>query len=181
SGLFEPERLVPRRRLLPALVCLASTACGYHVAGKANLMPKRIETIAIPEWGNVTRRYKLSEGLSAAVTREFISRTHYHIVTDPSQADAVLTGAVINFFSYPTIFDPVTGRASGVEAIVVLQVKLTDRTDSKVLFDRPNFEVRERYEISVDPRAYFEESDVAMQRLSRDVARSVVSGVLENF
>jgi hypothetical protein len=165
-----------------ALACLASaTSCGYHVAGKANLIPKRIETIAVPEWGNVTRRYKLSEGLTAAVTREFISRTRFHIVADPGQADAILTGAVINFFSYPTVFDPVTGRASGVEVIVVLQVKLTDRTNNKALFDRPNFEVRERYEISVDPRAYFDESDVAVQRLCRDVARSVVSGVLENF
>jgi hypothetical protein len=64
---------------------------------------------------------------------------------------------------------------------VVLQVKLTDRSDNKVLFERPNFEVRERYEISTDPRAYFEESDVALDRLSRDVARSIVSAVLENF
>ena len=50
-----------------------------------------------------------------------------------------------------------------------------------MLFTRPSFEVRERYEISVDPRAYFEESDPAMERLSRDVARSVVSAILENF
>jgi len=60
-------------------------------------------------------------------------------------------------------------------------VTLTDRSDGKVLFSRPNLEVRERYEISVDAKTYFEESDVAMERLSRDVARSVVSAVLENF
>jgi hypothetical protein len=157
------------------------TSCGYHVAGKADLIPKNIKTIAVPEWGNVTRRYKLSENITAAVTREFISRTRYHIVTNPSEADAILTGAVINFFSYPTIYDPKTGRASGVEVIVVLQVKLTDKTTNKVLVDRPNFELRERYEVAIDPLAYFDESDVALQRLSRDVARSVVSAVLENF
>jgi hypothetical protein len=33
----------------------------------------------------------------------------------------------------------------------------------------------------VDPNAYFEESDAAMDRLSRDVARTVVSGILEKF
>jgi hypothetical protein len=42
-------------------------------------------------------------------------------------------------------------------------------------------EVRERYEIAVDPNAYFEESDVAVERLSHNVARSVVSAVLEAF
>lgn len=162
--------------LLPLL-----SSCGYHVAGKAGLVPERIHTLAIPEFGNVTRRYKVSEGITNAVTREFISRTRFHIVADPSQAEAILTGAVINFLSYPTVVDPASGRAAGVQVVVILQVKLTDRSDNKVLFERQNFEVRERYEISIDPRAYFEESDVAMDRLSRDVARSVVSAVLENF
>jgi hypothetical protein len=172
----------PRRSLIALFFLLsAAFSCGYHVSGKADLIPKRVQTIAVPAWGNTTRRYKLSENITAAVTREFISRTHYQIITDPGQADAILTGAVINYFSYPTIFDPVTGRASGVEVIVVLQMKLTDRSDNKVLLDRPNFEVRERYEISIDPRAYFDESDLALQRVSRDVARSVVSAVLENF
>ena len=64
---------------------------------------------------------------------------------------------------------------------VILQVTLTDRSNNATLFSRPNLEARERYEISVDPRAYFEESDVAMERLSRDVARQVVSAILENF
>ena len=42
-------------------------------------------------------------------------------------------------------------------------------------------EFRERYEVSVDPSAYLEESDAALTRLSRDVARTVVSAVLERF
>jgi hypothetical protein len=170
------------RPLLALALCLMPLAsCGYHVSGKADLLPKRIRTIAIPAFGNATTRYKLSERLTSALTREFISRTRYRIVADPNQAEAILTGAVINFFSYPTIFDPASGRASSVQAVVILQVTLTDRSNSAVLFTRPNFEVRERYEISVDPRAYFEESDAAMDRLSHDVARSLVSAVLENF
>ena len=162
-------------------VLLFLTSCGYHVSGKADLLPKRIRTIAVPAFGNATTKYKLSEQLTSAVTREFISRTRYRIVADPNQAEAILTGAVVNFYSYPTIFDPATGRASSVQAVVILQIALTDRSNNAVLFTRPNFEVRERYEISVDPRAYFEESDPAMERLSRDVARTVVSAILENF
>jgi hypothetical protein len=42
-------------------------------------------------------------------------------------------------------------------------------------------EFRQRYEIAIDPNAYFEESDMALERLSRDVARTVVSAVLEAF
>ena len=58
---------------------------------------------------------------------------------------------------------------------------LVERASGKVLFERPSMEVRERYEIGSDQRAYLEESDAAVDRLSRDVARSVVSAVLEGF
>jgi hypothetical protein len=171
----------PALLILPLAALISLVSCGYHVGGKADLLPKRIKTIAVPAFGNVTVRYKVSDRLAAAITRELISRTRYQVVADPNQADAVLTGAVTNFMAYPTIFDPVTGRASGVQVILFMQVYLTDRSTGAAIFQRPQMEFRERYEISVDQRAYFDESDMAMDRLSRDVARSVVSAILENF
>ena len=42
-------------------------------------------------------------------------------------------------------------------------------------------DVRERYQISVDPGAFFEESDTAIKRASEQTARQVVSAILENF
>ncbi|MGH9659355.1 MAG: LPS assembly lipoprotein LptE [Bryobacteraceae bacterium] len=167
-------------KLALAALALLWTSCGYHIAGKADLLPKSVQTIAVPAFANNTTRYKLADRLAAAIVRELISRTRYAVVADPAQADATLNGAVVNYISYPTVFDQSTGRASGVQAHVILSVNLTAR-DGKALFARPQFEFRERYEISVDQRAYFEESDVAMDRLSRDVARSVVSAILENF
>jgi hypothetical protein len=163
------------------LLPLALTSCGYHVAGTTDVLPKNVKTIAVPAFGNITTRYKISDLLAAAITREFISRTRYQVVSDPGQADAVLSGSVVNFISYPTIFDSKTGRAAGVQAIVMMQLSLRDRATNAVLFDRPHMEFRQNYEISVDPQAYFDESEVGMDRLSRDVARSVVSAVLANF
>ncbi|HWQ54512.1 MAG TPA: LPS assembly lipoprotein LptE [Bryobacteraceae bacterium] len=157
------------------------SGCGYHVAGRGDLLPKTVKTIAVPAFGNVTTQHKLAERLPADITREFIARTRYTIVAEPDRADAVLTGAVVNQFAYTSVADPSTGRSTGVLVSVVIQVTLTERATGKVLFTRPGMEVRERYEISVDPKVYFDESEVAMQRLSRDVARSVVSAVLENF
>jgi len=150
------------------------------VAGTTNSLPKSITTIAVPAFGNVTTQYKLSDFLASALTRELITRTKYHITADPQGADAVLTGAVVNFVSYPTIVDNISGRNTAVQAIVTVSVTLRDKTGA-MLFNRPNFEIHERYEISIDPRNYFDESEPAMQRLSRDVARSVVSAVLEKF
>ncbi|HOK46599.1 MAG TPA: LptE family protein [Bryobacteraceae bacterium] len=166
---------------LAGLVAAMACGCGYRVAGKADLLPKNIKTIAIPPFGNATTRHRLSERLSAALTREFISRTRYQIVADPEQADAVLTGSVLRYSAYPVLYDQATGRASGVQVYVGLDLTLRERATGAVLFNRSNWEIRERYEISVDPSAYLEESDLAMARLSSYVARTVVAAILENF
>jgi outer membrane lipopolysaccharide assembly protein LptE/RlpB len=166
-----------RKTLL--LLALIASGCGYHVAGTTNLLPSDIHTIAILPFSNVSTQYKLSDYIAEGVSREMISRTRYRVIADPAQADAVLSGAVANLFSSGTLTDPVKGATAG-QLVVQIQVKLVDR-NGKVLFQRPNVEFRERYEISVDPRQYFDESSVAVQRLSRDVSREIVSAILENF
>jgi outer membrane lipopolysaccharide assembly protein LptE/RlpB len=172
---------VKRLALFLSAAVLLLAGCGYHVAGTVDALPKNVKTIAIPAFANTTIRYKLGDQMAAALTREFIARSRYRIVADPSEADAVLSGSVINFFAYPTVFDPTTSRAAGVQAIVQLQVTLRDHASNKVLFSRPHMDFRQNYEISTDAATYFDESSMAMERLSRDLARSVVSAILENF
>ena len=165
----------------PALLALlaALTGCGYHVSGHGDMLPKTVQTIAIPAFGNLTSRYKLARTLPTDIGRELLSRTRYKIVADPSQADAVLTGTLHNFAAYPTI--SANGRSTTVEAVVTLNITLTNRATGAVLFTRAGAEFRERYEISIDPKAYFDESGTAMERLSKSVGRSVVSAILEKF
>ena len=170
-----------RQTFLAAAPLMLLASCGYHVAGKADLVPKDVHTIAIPAFANITTRYRLTDHLPEAITREFIARTHYQIVTDPNQADAVLRGVVINYVAYPTLFDQQTGRASGLQVSVTMQVTLTERASGKVIFTRPSFEAKQRYEISQSAKEYFDESDAALDRLSRDVARDLVTAILENF
>jgi hypothetical protein len=173
--------MTARRAALAMCLPAMLGGCGYRVAGRGDMVPKNIKTIAVPAFGNVTTRYRLAERLPADIAREFISRTRYRVVSEPDQADAVLTGVLIGYRADPVVFDPTTSRASGLQATVQLQVTLTDRVTGAVIFSRPNMDVRERYELSIDPKVYFDESEAAMGRLSRDVARSVVSAVLENF
>ena len=157
------------------------TSCGYHIAGKGDLVPKTVHTIAIPAFSNITTRYKLTDHLPEAISREFITRTHYQIVNDPNQADAVLRGSIINYIAQPTIIDQATGRASGLQIYVTLQISLTERATGKVIYSRPSFEAHQRYELSINADSFFEESDAALDRLARDVARDLVSSILENF
>ena len=167
--------------LLAAALASILCACGYHAAGHSDLLPKTIQTVCIPAFQNSSMKYKLTDRLPEALSMEFISRTRYHITTDCANADAVLTGSVNNYIYYPTVYDPSTGRASAVDMRVYLTVALTERATKKVLFTRANMEVRERYEISVDPRAYFDESDAGLARVAKTVAQQLVSSILENF
>ena len=168
-------------RAILIVAALISTACGYHVAGKASLLPADIHTIAVLPFGNISTQYKLSDYLSEAISRELLTRTRYTIVADPGKADAVLSGAVANLFSAATVLDPATGRSTGAQVVVLLQVRLQENKTGKMLFERPSLEFRERYEISVDPKQYFDESQPALVRLSQDVGRTVVSAIIENF
>ncbi len=162
-------------------IAAISAGCGYHVGGNAQWMPKTVKTIAIPAFANGTLRYKLARLLPEDIASEFHTRTKYNIVANPSQADAVLNGTLASMNAYPIIFDPTSGRATGVEVVVTIQINLTDRATGKVLFTRPSLEFRERYEISADPQTYFDESGTAVERVARDAARTVVSAILENF
>lgn len=175
------EKAILARRLWLLAMPAGLLGCGYHVAGRGDLLPKNVRTIAVPAFSNVTTRYKLANRMPGAITREFLSRTRYQVVADPSQADATLRGSIINYFSFPTVFDQASGRAAGVQLNVILHVSLVENATGKVLFNRPGMDVRQRYEISTDQIAYFEESDAALERLSMEVARTVVSAVLEAF
>lgn len=170
-------------RGLPAvmLAAIGLAGCGYHVGGRADLLPSTLHTIAIPAFANASPKYRLTGQLPAAIAREFLTRTRYRIVADPNEADAVLYGVVKNYFSFPTLFDQRTGRAAGVQVHVFLDVKLVERATGKVLFERQNYEFRDRYEIAADQVQYFDESSTALERLSQDVARQIVSSILEAF
>lgn len=160
---------------------LLLSSCGYKFAATDTVLPKTVHTIAIPAFNNLSTRYKLSDQIPEAISREFLTRTRYRVVADTNTADAVLRGAVVNYSFNPTIFDPANGRAAYAELHVTLSVTLTERSTGKVLFDRKNFDVRETYQISPDATQYFEESDPALKRAGQQVARSIVSAVLENF
>jgi outer membrane lipopolysaccharide assembly protein LptE/RlpB len=161
--------------------CLILAGCGYHVAGRADTLPREVRTIAIPAFENQTTRYRLTQWMPEALTVELLSRSRYRVVPEANGADAVLRGVVLSQQVSPLIFDPASGRASMVQLYLRMQLQLQDQRSGKMLYSNDNVEYRARYEIAVDQRAYFDESEAAMQRLSREVARSVVSQILEGF
>ena len=121
-----------------ALLSAFSTGCGYHTAGRANLLPSDLRVLAVPAFVNQTQTYKIEQMLTAAVVRELVSRTHYHVLNEADQAaDATLRGTVLSSYASPLTYDSQTGRAASVLVIVGMKVSLTDK-QGKVLYQNPS-------------------------------------------
>lgn len=163
-----------------AVVLLAG--CGYHTSSHAQVnLPQGINTVAIPIFVNKTESYRVEQVLTQAVVREFSSRSAYKVVNnDDGTSDAVLKGTVVSTQLSPLTYDSQTGRASSAIVQIVIDVKLIDR-HGKTLFENPNYNFRGQYQVSRDVSTFFDESPLAVDRLARDFARSLVADVLEGF
>ncbi len=171
----------PGRALLGCWLALLSASCGYRVAGRGDRLPPDVKTIAIPIFENETPRFRIEQRVAAAVTREFVERTKFRITPEPQGADAVLRGKIKEVRSGVITFDLKTGRATSLQVQVLADVQLIDQHTHKVLFANSNYTFREQYQISQDTSALFEEQQPALDRLSRDLARTLVTAILENF
>ncbi len=171
-----------RFRAAPLLliVCLLP-ACGYHVAGRVSSLPPDVKIVAVPTFTNRSRQYRIEQQMSAAVVRELIERTHYKVTSDPDQADAVIEGTVTGVSTGVIAFNISTGAATALQVLVTANVRVIDRHTQKVLFSNPKYLFREEYQISQSNSQLFEEEGPALERLSHDFARTLVTDILENF
>ena len=168
--------------LLFASFCvLLFLACGYHVAGQATRITPDVKTIAVPPFKNLSTTFRIEQQVTSAVTRELLERTHYRIVPNPADADAVLRGTIKEVRARAITFDINTGLATSLQVQVTADVKLEDVHSHKLLFANSNYLFREEYQVSENAATLFEEDKPALERLSHDLARTLVTDILENF
>jgi len=181
-----PRRLVKSGILLFSVLVAAgllfSTAsCGYHEVGHTSALPPNIHTIAIPAFASHSQTFRIEQLLTDAVIREFNTRTQFKVIHDTHQdSDAVLKGTVLSATAAPLAYDAQTGRAVSALVTVSVQVTLTDSA-GKVIFQNPAYLFHDQYEISADLPRFFEEDSPAVDRLSRDFARTLVANILEAY
>jgi len=174
---------VTRFFLVVALLAatLPASSCGYHTSAHNTRLPDSVHTIAVPAFVNQTQSYRIEQVLTSAVVREFVTRTKFRIVNEAKgDSDAVLRGTVTSTQLAPLTYDSQTGRASSALVTVTMRVSLVDNKGA-VLFQNPNYTFREQYQVSRELTSFFEEDAPAIDRLSRDFARTLVSNILEAY
>lgn len=178
---------MPDRRMFPRfcaifLVTIVAvfTGCGYRVSnGVPRGLPANVQSLAILPLENETLGFRIEQSLTSAVHQAFLTRSPYRVQSEAAGSDAVLRGAVTAFYTSPVAFDPRSGRTTEVLLTVGMRLALTDARSGATLFETSDWIFREPYEVSQDPAVYFGENQPAMYRLSRRMASSLVTMIME--
>lgn len=173
-------------KLLVLLAALASSSCGYTLAGRGSFLPESIRTIGVPTFVNRTPYYDVAQVLTQSVRTELIGRGKYKVLPQDSGVDAVLKVDVTSISLAPSGFNS-NQQATRYSVTVNVAIQLVQATDNKVLWQNPNQSFREEYSLAsdsaatLDPASFFGQSSNAVERMSADFARSIVAAILEAF
>jgi Lipopolysaccharide-assembly len=168
---------------------LPASGCGYSLAGRGSFLPASIQTIGIPNFANRTSVFNLETTLTQKVRSEFIGRGKYTIVPDATGVDALLSGEVTAATITPASFNQNSQLASRYAITMTARVELRDTKANAVLWENTSLVFRQEYDAagaqagqtSVDPAAFFGQDAQALDRISSEFARSIVSAILEAF
>lgn len=178
----------PRVRLclcvLSVLCGEFSAGCGYALAGHGSSLPASIRTIGIPTFVNSTTVFNVETLLTEKVRREFIGRGRYKVLPQAADVDAVLTGTISSITVAPVSF-AANQLASRYTITMSARIEFRDAKGT-ILWENPSLVFRQDYEASsagnvTDAAAFFGHETNALDRLSDEFARAIVSAILEAF
>jgi hypothetical protein len=171
--------------LLLAWVALAAPGCGYTLAGRGSFLPAYIKTVGVPPFANRTTIFNLETLLTEKVRREFIGRGKYTILPQANDVDATLVGEVTSVFVAPASFST-TQLVSRYTITMTARIELHDNHTNSTIWENPSLVFRQDYEATsgtrpTDAVAFFGHEVNALDRVSNEFARAIVSAILEAF
>jgi hypothetical protein len=176
-----------RRRFLGLLAAaVGTTSCGYALAGRGSFLPEYIRVLGIPMFGNATPFQTIEQIFTQKVRLEFQSSRRYTVVPTDQGADGVVRGQITSITVTPVSLTDAQ-LASRLRVTVTVKIAFEDVKAQKVLWENPSLSFSDEYELAnagtagADVSAFIGNERLAMDRLSDDFARSIVSAILEAF
>jgi hypothetical protein len=170
---------------LCVLCAIWSTGCGYALAGRGSFLPDYIHTIGVPAFTNRTNVFNLETQVTQKVRSEFIGRGRYKILPESTGVDAVLVGEISAASLVPVTFS-IQQIASRYALTLSARIQLRDVSQNKTLWENQGLIFRQEYPAQSgtspgDVSAFFGQDANALDRISSDFARTIVSAILEAF
>jgi hypothetical protein len=172
--------------LLALLLVCASAGCGYALAGRGSFLPDYIRTVGIPQLENRSTFSQVEQVLTEKIRTEFIGRGKYRVAPDVAGADAVLSGEITGVAVQPVGFTQ-QQLASRYLFTLSMRVRFTDARTSEVLWSDDALTFREEVDLStrsdtaIAGDAFIDQERSSFDRIASDVARTVVTAILEAF
>ena len=163
-----------------------SSGCGYALAGRGSFLPADIQVVGIPQLLNQSTFFNVEQVLTEKVRSEFIGRGKYRVVAEAAGTDAVLTGTITGLSVSPIAFNA-DQLASRYAFTMTMKVEFTDARTARVLWSNDVLTFREEYELAtrgttaIEGAAFLDQERSSFDRIATDVARSVVTAILEAF
>jgi len=174
-------------RAVPAMAAgVSAAACGYALAGRGSFLPDYIRTLGIPMFGNVTPFQTVEQAFTQKIREEFQNRGSFTVVPSDAGVDGVVRGEIQSISTQPVSLTDAQ-LASRYRFTVVVKVAFEDVQAQKTLWENPALSFSDEYELAtpggggLDASAFIGQEGAAVERLSTDFARSVVSAILEAF
>jgi hypothetical protein len=171
------------------VLALTFSGCGYSLAGRGSFLPPSIRRVAIPQIENRTNVTQVEQVITEKIRNEFIGRGKYEVVTDRTGADAVLSGTIISIFLQPATLSN-NQLASRYVFTLTMSVQFTDAKTNEVIWSNDALTFREEYDQGnanttggspLDGSAFVNQERSSFDRISTDLARTVVTAILEAF
>lgn len=180
-------RLVRRAIWLGVLasVVALNAGCGYALAGRGSFLPEYIRVIGIPPLENRTS-FVVDQLLTERIRTEFIGRGKYTVVPTETGVQAVLSGALLSITAQPVGFTE-QQLASRYLFTLTMRVAFTDATTNEILWSnealtfRGEYDLQTRSNVALDGASFADLERTSLERISTDVARTVVTAILEAF
>jgi hypothetical protein len=169
--------------LVPAL---GAAGCGYTLAGRGSFLPDYIRTIGIPAFGNITPYATVEQVFTEKVRIEFQSRGQYTVIPTEPGADGIVRGTITSISAAPVGYTDAQ-LARRYRFTVIVNTSFIDAKQQKPLWENPAVSFSDEYElasptsITLDAQAFLGQERAAVDRMSTDFARTVVSAILEAF
>jgi len=177
------------RWLAAVVLCVcaaASSGCGYALAGRGSFLPTTIKIVGIPKLENRSTFFQVEDILTEKIRAEFIGRGKYTVKPEEAGADALLTGEVLAISVVPVGISN-EQLASRYLFTVAMKMAFTDTHTQDVIWSddslvfRGEYDLQTRGNVAIPGETFLDQERSSVDRISTDVARSVVTAILEAF
>ncbi|MBI4161351.1 MAG: LptE family protein [Acidobacteria bacterium] len=159
----------------------ASLHCGYRLIGHGGALEAAgIGSIGVPVFQNRTHRPEIDQRITEQVIGELINRTKLVVKGSEAGVDALLEGEILAYVTQPVTVNP-EGRTTRYEITVRARVALEDLRRGGIVWEDPHFVFQAQYDVDPNVEEFVDEEIVAIDKVARGFAASVVTSLLDGF